>query len=266
MSHAAAAFQTLQGRLDLSFAHHRGKTRMMSCYQLPPLKASRALYPDDDGAATVYLVDTSGGIASGDKNRMTISASAAAKVHLIQQSSTKIYPARLDGEVSKQSLSFDISEESSLYWHPETTIPFAGSRFVQTIEIALDSSSTCYFAEILSPGRLEHAESFQYESLDLKLSVAYEGRQIAYDRLRFQPDATPQLGMLDDYYYGSAWFFSPDFGESAAELQEACPIDQDCRFAVTSLDPVGFHARWLSRDLCLLKAHMKSFFQHISTS
>lgn len=259
-----ALYQTLQGKLELSFTKQRGKTRMISCYQQPPLKSSRVLYTHGDDVATVYLVDTSGGIASGDRNDISITASSSSTVNLIPQSSTKIYPARLDGELSLQTIDLTISDNSSLYWHPETTIPFVNSRFKQIINISVDASSTFYYADILSPGREKHNEKFQYESIDSKMSIVYAGKQLAYDRLRLQPLTIPthSLGILDDFaYYGSCWFISPTLSQPLHEIQKKMRSNLEIRSAVTSLDPIGLHARWLSNDLCLLKEEMNTFFQ-----
>ncbi|GAB2567074.1 urease accessory protein UreD [Gracilibacillus alcaliphilus] len=252
-------YQTLKGELQLSFYKQGKKTRMTSCYQRSPLKASRTLYPSGNERASVYLVDTSGGIACGDYNQIVITADHQASVDIIQQSATKIYPARIRDKKSKQDISIIVSNGSQLYWHPETTIPFAGSRFQQSVTIRVDASSCCYFADILSPGREKYQEIFQYESIDSTLHVYYEGKRLAYDRLYFQPSSQEMLGLLDDYYFGSAWYIASCIPRDLAMIQQADAVDPNVRFAVTALDPIGLHARWLSRDLCLLKEQMQYF-------
>lgn len=252
-------YQTLAGELVLTFQGLEGKTYLTNCYQQPPLKVSRALYSNECGHASVYLIDTSGGIACGDQNQIMITATNHASAEMIQQSATKIYPARLSETMSRQAITITVAEGSKFYWLPETTIPFAGSRFKQTIELQVDASSTCYFADILSPGREKHDETFQYKTIDSSLRIFYDNHLLAYDRLHFQPGDKKQIGLLDNYYFGSAWYISDSIPEELAIIQNRMTKHPAIRCAVTELDPVGLHARWLSDDLCLLKEQMAQF-------
>ncbi|WP_157800957.1 urease accessory protein UreD [Bacillus solitudinis] len=225
------------------------------------------LYLNDEGEATVYLVDTSGGMVSGDRNAIQVKVASSSTAHLVTQSSTKIYPSRASGDLTEQTIDLAVDDFASLYWHPETTIPFKDARFKQKITVSLKPSSTFYFADILSPGREKHDEMFKYEMVDTSIKIDYNGTCIAYDRQKLQPSSfsKKQLGLLDDCsYFGSAWFISPTPIDSLRSLQEQMPVLPGVRFSVTELDPVGLHARWLSKDLCLVKESMSAFYELIN--
>ena len=45
---------------------------MPHVFQQPPLKASRELYEGKDPTATVYIMESSGGMVAGDRNDITV--------------------------------------------------------------------------------------------------------------------------------------------------------------------------------------------------
>ncbi|WP_088103205.1 urease accessory protein UreD [Halalkalibacter urbisdiaboli] len=264
----ALVHQSLNGKLDLKFGFKRGKTRLLDSYQKPPLRVSRVLYLNNDDVATVYLVDTSGGMAGGDRNDIRIHVSPSAHVQVITQSATKIYPSRIGSLQTEQSIQLNIEDHGHLVWYPETTIPYKDARFKQNILISLKPHSSCYFADILSPGRERHEEKFLYDNVDSTIKIDYDDQCIAFDRQKFEPATftNQQLGLLDNHcYYANAWFFKPQLEIETRFIQESITKYSDMQFAVTALDPVGLHARWLSKDLCDLKESMKEFYELINT-
>ena len=66
---------------------------MPHVYQQPPLKASRELYEGQDPTATVYIMESSGGMVAGDRNDITVKLAPDSRARLVQQSALKIYPS-----------------------------------------------------------------------------------------------------------------------------------------------------------------------------
>src|SRR3954453_6572620 len=99
------------GKLDLEFEPRRGFTRMPHVYQKPPLKASRELYEGNDPTATVYIMESSGGMVAGDRNDISIRLLPGSKARIIQQSALKVYRSHT-GETCVQSIDVDLAEES----------------------------------------------------------------------------------------------------------------------------------------------------------
>lgn len=256
----------MDGKIELAFRQKGEITRLSHSHHSSPLKASRALYLDESGRASVYLMETSGGMVEGDTNHYHISVEKDSSVSLIPQSSTKVYPA-VRNLPSRQNIEIELGEQSTLTWQPETIIPFKDSIFLGETIIKLQSSSSLVFSEIFSSGREKSEESFEFKRFSSKTIIHVDEKLIVYDHVNFsKQDAFSQLGMFEDCsYMGTIWFMTP-----SAKLQEFEDISQhynqspNHRFGFTSLDDYGVHFRWLSNDLCLLKEQMKELISMIS--
>lgn len=248
----------MDGELQLSFTKKGALTRLSRSHHSAPLKASKALYLDETGTASVYLMETSGGMVAGDANNYLISVDNGSRVSLIPQSATKVYPSK-QNLACRQSITITLGDDSKLTWQPETIIPFKDSVFLGHTAIKLKSSSSLVFSEIFSSGRGKSAENFAFESFSSKTLISIDDQLIVFDHLNFKKqDSFSQLGMFEACtYMGTIWFIN----RSAKELDfETLCFDfqkKDHRFGFTSIDEYGVHFRWLTDDLCLLKEQMK---------
>ena len=137
---------------------------MPHVFQQPPLKASRELYEGDDPTATVYVMESSGGMVAGDRNDITIRLLSGSKARIIQQSALKVYRSHT-GETCVQSIDVELAEEARLEWMPEVIIPFTDSKFQMETTIHLTKGATLLWGEILAPGREMRGEVFDLSSL-----------------------------------------------------------------------------------------------------
>ncbi|EZH65468.1 hypothetical protein DH09_17745 [Bacillaceae bacterium JMAK1] len=258
------------GVLEASFAHHRDKTKMMHTFQQPPLKVSRVLRLDEEnpGHAYVYLMESSGGMVAGDRNTFRIQADAKANVTLIPQSATKIYPSHNE-QSCVQELHITVGEEASVTYLPEAVIPFEQSRFKTKTVVQLRSSSSFIWTDLIAPGREHRGESFCYYELEQRMEVYLEGRLLALDAFRFQPekDALQSVGVLGEYQYvGSIWFFSEATSSIDVKgLHDELVSISDCKVGITRLEDRGLHIRMLSNDQWHLKKQVEKFAQRFAS-
>lgn len=252
-----AKMNAMKGRLELSFNQKGEKTKLSHCHHTSPLKASKALYLNDDTTATVYLMETSGGMVEGDHNNYEITVNNNSNVILIPQSSTKIYPARFN-IACKQNIKITVGEYGALRWLPETIIPFANSIFKGNTSINLESSSSLIFSEIFSSGRKKSQESFEFDRFSSKTKIFIDGDLIIYDHLNLNNAPVHQLGMFEDCnYMALLWCFNTNHTISGIDIfTEGFNHGKTHRFGYTSILPNFIHFRWLSNDLCLLKEQM----------
>ncbi|MFC0561107.1 urease accessory protein UreD [Halalkalibacter alkalisediminis] len=256
----------MQGELGLTFEKKGALTRLTKSHHSSPLKASKALYLDETGSATVYLMETSGGMVEGDVNKYRITIGNDSHVSLIPQSSTKIYPSRLDLPC-RQSVDLMVGENASVRWLPETTIPFEDSIFLADTKIDLEPNSSLIFSEIFSSGRQKSAESFAFDRFSSKTQILIEGKLIAFDHLNLVQKESPyfHIGMFEDCtYMGTIWYVDPaaanqNFETFLTDFHQA----KNHRFGFSRLDHYGVHFRWLSNDLCLLKEQMNELIQNL---
>lgn len=246
----------LQGELDLRFSRKSGRTILKDAYQSPPLKVSRMLYPHSQERAVAYLVETSGGMVSGDTYIYRIYLEEGADVTLIPQSAVKVYPQTKSRD-TLQEFVVDIEKKGVLILQPDTLIPYKDASFTSRTTVRMDGEASIIWGEILTPGRRERREAWQYQKLDTSFSLWLDGELKCLDRLRLEPDVRHphEIGILDGRdYYASFWAAGSVAEAVEAEaFQSHLSIPEGTRAAVTKPEDNVIHMRILSSDLISLK-------------
>ncbi|WP_318241654.1 urease accessory protein UreD [Sporosarcina quadrami] len=255
------------GKLDLVFEPRRGFTRMPNVFQQPPLKASRELYEGKNPMATVYVMESSGGMVAGDRNDISIRLKPGSDVRMIQQSALKIYRSHT-GETCVQSIDVQVEEDSRLEWMPEVIIPFADAKFQMDTTIRVAKGSKLLWGEILAPGREKRGEVFDFTSLKSTMKIAVDGELVAFDAIHFTPDTMhyAQLGMLEEaLYIGSIWLVSETSSEiDLRNIQESMQVGNGLRAGITRLSSHAVHCRFLGVDQWQLQQEMKRVFTELA--
>ncbi len=231
----------------LKFQKKNGRTRLTDCYQQSPLKASRELYiSNNNEKATVYLMESSGGLVAGDCNEYEVHLSNQANVSLVQQSALKVYPS-INEQRSTQRVFIQLDQDTRLEWLPETIIPFKDAQFYGNTQIRMKKGSTLLWGEIISPGREKGNECFRYKDFRTSFQIWVEEECLAYDTLTLSPASMPlqQIGLLgESLYIGSLWFVSPAVHSiSMKDIHDELKISENINAGITTLDGKGIHLR-----------------------
>jgi|SRR5699024_414160 len=257
------------GQLSLNFEKRHGKTIIENYYQLPPLRSGRALHinPKNPSEATVYMVETSGGLVAGDQNKFEINLAEDANVCLIPQSATKAYPS-FNGMWSTQNIDVSIGPKATLAWKTEAMIPYETAKFKGKTVINMAKDASLLWGEILAPGRATHGEKLKYENLKTNFQVWLEDECLIYDALSFSPNQTDlgQLGLLENHLYvGSLWFVNPDVEKiDIKQLNEELQKIEGVKVGAALLEKKAVNLRWLASDLVLLKQEMDKVWEVLS--
>ena len=157
------------GTLSLEYTRQNGRTVFgrTSCqtpwHLLPPI------YLDDTGSAYTLLVNPSGGLVGGDQLSIDLSVGPNAHVLISSPSANRVY--RTLAEPSVQEILVHVGAEAILEWAPEHTIPFAGSRFRQTIDVTLSAGATVLLWDAVASGRIARGERWAFASLDNDIRI-----------------------------------------------------------------------------------------------
>lgn len=251
------------GKLDLEFEPRRGYTRMPHVFQQPPLKASRELYEGKDPTATVYIMESSGGMVAGDRNDITVKIAPDSRVRLTQQSALKIYPS-YTGDTCFYKIDVEMGARARLEWMPEVIIPFVDAKFQVDTTLRVASDSTILWGEIVAPGREKRGEIFDYESFRSNFKIFVEDELIAFDSLHFAPRdvALGGIGVLEGaMYIGSIWLVSPNADEiNVRGIQETLRVEEGLNAGMTRLEGNAIHCRWLAVDQWTMQEEMKRVY------
>jgi urease accessory protein len=219
----SAVADRVSGSLTLDFKRDplSGDTVLAASAQEPPLRIVRP-FRLEDGSALVHLHNLSGGLLGGDCLRMSINLAAGASVQLTSTGATRVYRARENSAASSQINHFSIGENGLLEYVPDAIIPFAKSRFRQQTAIDIEMGGGLFYWEILAPGRSARGEVFEYECVQLKTNVNANGRVIAAENVRLQPQfrGLTALARLGPYRYWTT-FYIARVGIGAGAWREA---------------------------------------------
>ena len=258
------------GQLLMTFSTDRSQTVLTDCYQVPPLKASRALYlnPTEPREATVYLMQSAGGLVEGDLNSYAVNLEPGTKVSLVPQAATLVYPAHQNGW-SRQKITINLKGDATLKWQPESIIPYANSQFKGLTQIQLARESTLLWGEIISPGRYQRQEIFAYKNFQAQFQVWMEDQCLVYDHLYFAPKEMKlkQIGVLEEYLHiASIWLISEMVNRiEVTELRQQLKELSGLNVGVSVLDKKVLTIRFLSSEMIPLKKELAKIWTYINS-
>lgn len=142
-------------------------------------------YLDASGCAFTSLVNPSGGFVTEDHLSIQASVGRDAHVVLSTPSANRVY--RSSGGEARQTVNLSVASGGVLEWFPEVTIPFAGSCFVQTIDLRLAEGATALIWDSLARGRVARGERWAFESLQNEIQITTSSAGRVLERSEITP-------------------------------------------------------------------------------
>ncbi len=169
---------------ELAAALVRGKTRLIACKNIQPLKILQPVSPT--AACHVVLSSYGGGLVAGDAIRLRISGQPGAQLFIGTQASTRVFRS-IDGAVAEQHTVGELAENALAVVFPDPVVLQAASRYRQTQAWHLRPSSLLLLVDWFHSGRMDQGERFAFTSLHSELRVRVAGRLVVLDRFGFEP-------------------------------------------------------------------------------
>jgi len=269
----SAQVQTaISSDLDLQRANGAGRAvlrgsedgnRIVDLFQSSPI---RIMFPRGRASAIeeVVFVNTSGGIAGGDRLEYGVTALADASIAVTSQAAEKVYRAL--NEPARISTKLKACEGAKLAWLPQETILFNRARLSRETEIELVSGAELLALEWLVLGRAAHGEEVIGGHINDSWRVRRDGRLIWADSFRAQDETFPHLrrkALLSNCKaIGTLIHFGPDL-DRRLELVRDIASSLDCHCAATSVG--GLIVVRVAAEMAFdLKLALCSFLQQFS--
>ena len=187
-----------RGALSYEFEREGPRTVLTRSSCTSPWHHFPPSYLDDSGCAYTWLVNPSGGLVGGDHLSVEAQLHAGTHVLMTSPSANRVY--RSLSEPVLQEIRLSVGPDARLEWLPEVTIPFAGSRFRQSIQVDLAPGATVILWDAMASGRVARQERWAFASVENEIcirglapSVASGLRRAPVPRLR-RGTATGQKG------------------------------------------------------------------------
>jgi len=197
------------GRLQLEYAKRDGRTIIARSHCTTPWHLLPPIYLDDTGAAYTLLVNPSGGLVGGDRLSIDMSVEEGAHVLISAPSANRVY--RSEGEVSVQDITLTVGPGAVLEWLPEQTIPFAGSRFKQTIHATLAPGATILLWDAIASGRMARGERWAFATLENDIRITTASGAALVERYALDPATNlGAVGLAADWDYVASLYVVND--------------------------------------------------------
>lgn len=157
------------GDLKLEYVKRDHQTIVSHSYFTTPWKFLPPIYLDDTGAAYTLLVNPSGGLVGGDRLSIDLKLEQNAHVLISAPSANRVY--RSEAKRSEQIIDITLGPGAILEWLPEHTIPFAGSRFRQTLHATLAPGATIVLWDAIASGRIARGERWAFTDLENEIQI-----------------------------------------------------------------------------------------------
>ena len=198
-----------RGALSYEFEREGPRTVLTRSSCTSPWHYFPPSYLDDSGCAYTWLVNPSGGLVAGDHVSVEAQLHAGTHVLMTSPSANRVY--RSLSEPARQDIRLLVGPGARLEWVPEVTIPFAGSRFRQSIHIDLAPDATVALWDAMASGRVARHERWAFASLENEICISGSlGRSVA-ERYRLAPGLLPEsVGLVGSWDYVASLFVIGD--------------------------------------------------------
>ncbi|MEK6763282.1 MAG: urease accessory protein UreD [Nitrospirota bacterium] len=202
-----------RGALAYEFEREGSRTALTRSSCTTPWHHFPPSYLDDSGCAFTWLVNPSGGLVGGD--HLSVEAQLHARTHVFMTSPSANRVYRSLSEPVLQEIRLSVGADARLEWVPEITIPFAGSRFRQSIHVDLAPGATVVLWDAMASGRVARHERWAFASLENEICISGSlGKSVA-ERYRLVPGLLPEsVRFVESWDYVASLFIIGDAVET----------------------------------------------------
>ena len=145
------------------------------------------------GWAEVVTLNTSGGIAAGDRLSARFAVARNARLTITSQAAERFYRARCDERPALVDYRITIEPGAAVEWLPQETIFFDDAAVSRRLEVELAADSEFLGVEMLVFGRALMGETVRRVRLRDRIHITHNGRALLFDAIRIEGNAAALL-------------------------------------------------------------------------
>jgi len=252
--------QRAEGSCRIVLGSSEKGTRVMDVYQRSPI---RVLFPRTAGPQVqeAVLVNTSGGIAGGDRLESSVTAMDNASMAVTTQAAEKVY--RAINESAHITTTLKARGAAKLAWLPQETIVFNRARVCRRTQIEVSSGSELLALEWLVLGRAAHGEKISAGDITDSWRVRKDGRLVWADSFRATDEVFSHLSrkalLSDCTALATLLYFGPDLEGRLQFVRDLAP-SLECQCAATLVGGLMV-VRFAAKVSCDLRDALRNLLQ-----
>ena len=256
--------QRAEGSCRIMLGSSETGTRIMDVYQRSPI---RILFPRMAGTQVqeAVLVNTSGGIAGGDRLESSVTATDNASIAVTTQAAEKIY--RAINESAHVTTILRARDAAKLAWLPQETIVFNRARVSRRTQIEVSSGAELLAVESLVLGRAAHGEKMSAGHIMDSWRVMKDGCLVWADSFCATDDVFPHLSrkalLSDCTALATLVFFGPDLAVRLQLIRDLAS-SLKCQCAATLVGGLMV-VRFAAKLACDLRAALRNVLQQFDS-
>lgn len=172
-----------------------------------------------EGPATLCLQSPTGGIAQGDRHRLSLRAREGAHVRVTAGAATKVMEMERNYGATRAEVVADAG--SVVEWCPRPTIVHANARYLQDTVADVHPTATAFLWDVFVPGRLARGERFDFERVVSRTVVRRDGDVLFRDGTDLRGDEADRPGLLGERSVVAAAYAIPPADVDAGVLADA---------------------------------------------
>ena len=176
--------QRSRGTLRISFKRRGADTVLDGLRQEGCLKA-RFPRPERGAWAAAVTLNTSGGVAGGDRLRTVVSAGPGTCLTVASQAAERFYRA-VPGQRAEVETELDVADNAALEWLPQEAIVFNRTAARRRLCVTVAADATFLGVEAAVFGRTAMGEAVSDASWHDLIQIRRGGRLLLHDATRFQ--------------------------------------------------------------------------------
>ena len=171
-------------QLDISTQLKNGKTVLKNCFFTPPFKVANVTEDKKSAELRLMLMSSSPGILDGDDYKIRISLAAETQLHLSTQAFQRIF-TMMHG--ARQNVEIEMQKGSRLRYIPHPSVLHRQAMFDGRTTIFISENSRLIFGDIITSGRVDQDELFQFDHYNAFIDVFLSKKLIFRDNQRIKP-------------------------------------------------------------------------------
>jgi urease accessory protein len=138
------------------------------------------------------LVNTAGGLASGDEFVWRLGAYGTTHLTVSTQTAERVYRS-LGQQTAKMRIDMKLTGNASLHWLPQETIVFDGANFLRHLNVEMEGDSSFLASEIMVFGRTAMSETVNHGRVLDHWRISRDGKLIHAEALRLEDQISQKL-------------------------------------------------------------------------